>query len=445
MPEQSTQRRASKFREIGLEYEIPVSAATEQPDTRRPAVRFDSQPKVHVFAHEHQEGATGTPKDEKPELLEQTSATTHPPGRRKDSLLSRSAPLMFRFGVLALAVASLVPFLRGSPLSSASVLPVQGVEGGPIPRDVRPDEGVILARQDDSPTDVCFRWAQQSALVNGTLYLYGGQASTQQGQEQNTWNNNFLTLDLTTTWKIASPSLTGLPQPASSGPPAVALGYLWSSHQSLFLYGGQFSWKPAESPTAFSTWEYSMQSEEWIEHSNPQTSKGESAPSDNESVQRASEGAGVNVPSLGRGFYFGGHLDGYTTQGWSQSVPRVYLQSLLEFTFPGTSNDQVEALSNGATAGDGGAYRNITQGGLQDSAGFTQRADGLLIYIPGFGDEGILLALAGGSNETFVSTQLRYNTSHNVLTTLIDPNEQHRRLRHSHERMVQAIDLRPDA
>lgn len=152
-----------------------------------------------------------------------------------------------------------------------------------------------------------------------------------------------------------------------------------------------------------------MQSEEWIEHSNPQTSKGESAPSDNESVQRASEGAGVNVPSLGRGFYFGGHLDGYTTQGWSQSVPRVYLQSLLEFTFPGTSNDQVEALSNGATAGDGGAYRNITQGGLQDSAGFTQRADGLLIYIPGFGDEGILLALAGGSNETFVSMQLWKN------------------------------------
>jgi len=29
---------------------------------------------------------------------------------------------------------------------------------------------------------------------------------------------------------------------------------------------------------------------------------------------------------------------------------------------------------------------------------------GLLIYIPGFSEDGILLALAGGSNETFVST-----------------------------------------
>jgi hypothetical protein len=214
-------------------------------------------------------------------------------------------------------------------------------------------------------------------MVNGTLYLYGGQASTEQGQDQNTWNNNFLTLDLTRTWNIAKPSLTKLPQPSgSSAPPAVALGYLWSSHESLFLYGGQFSWKPAESPTAFSTWEYSMASEEWIEHSNPQTSKGESAPSDGDSVQRASEGAGVNVPSLGRGFYFGGHLDGYTTQGWSQSVPRVYLQSLLEFTFPGYSNDQVNTLSDGKTASDTGSYRNITEGGIQDKSGFTKRADG---------------------------------------------------------------------
>lgn len=351
---------------------------------------------------------------------------------------------MFRLGTVALVIASLLPFLRGSPLAPTSGVAIQGVEGGPIPRDVRLDEGVILARQDDSPTDVCFRWAQQSALVNGTLYLYGGQASTRQGQDQNTWNNKFLTLDLTRTWNIASPSLTGLPQPSSSGPPAVALGYLWSSHESLFLYGGQFSWQPAVSPTAFSTWEYSMLSEEWIEHSDPQTSSGESAPSNNEDVQRASEGAGVNVPTLGRGFYFGGHLDGYTTQGWSQSVPRVYLQSLLEFTFPGSSNDQVESLGIGETAGEAGVYRNITQGGLQDSAGFTERADGLLIYIPGFGDQGILLALAGGSNDTFVSPSLSTSRSH-LLTSVPDTNEQHRHLRHCDKRMVQAVYLRPNA
>jgi hypothetical protein len=294
-------------------------------------------------------------------------------------LFGRNIPMMFRVGTIALVVASLVPFLRGSPVGTTSPLPLplQGVEGGPIPRDVKSEEGVIVTRQDDTSTEVCFRWAQQSAMVNGTLYLYGGQASTEQGQDQDTWNNDFLTLDLTRTWNIASPSLTKLPQSSgSSAPPAVALGYLWSSHESLFLYGGQFSWKPAESPTAFSTWEYSMASEAWIEHSNPKTSKGESAPSDGDSVQRASEGAGVNVPSLGRGFYFGGHLDGYTTQDWSQSVPRVYLQSLLEYTFPGYSNDQVSTLSDGKTASDDGTYRNVTEGGIQDRSGFTKRADG---------------------------------------------------------------------
>lgn len=235
--------------------------------------------------------------------------------------------------------------------------------------------------------------------MNGTLYLYGGQATTEPSQTQNTWNNNFLSLDLTKTWQISTPPLTGLPQP--SGPPNVSLGYLWNSHDSLYLYGGEFSWKPPVSPVPFSLWEYSVGSSSWIEHSDPVTSSGDSAPSNNDPVQRSAEGAGVTVPSLGRGFYFGGHQDGYTTEGWSQSTPRLYLQSLLEYTFPGYSNDQVGDLSNNKAAGSDGVYRNITDGGLQSHAGFTQRADGLLIYVPGFGDEGILLALAGGTNQTY--------------------------------------------
>jgi hypothetical protein len=377
MPEANTQHRSSKFREVGLEDDFAAPAIPEKRATRRPAVRFDSQPEVHLFEREQHEFTAITPGNGRSGSTQSPSGVTAPTGQAGSSLFGRNAPIMFRIGTIALVVASLVPFLRGSPAGTTSPLPIQGVEGGPIPRDTKADEGIILTRQDDTSTEVCFRWAQQSAMVNGTLYLYGGQASTEQGQDQDTWNNDFLTLDLTRTWNIAAPSLTKLPQSSgSSAPPAVALGYLWSSHESLFLYGGQFSWKPVESPTAFSTWEYSMASEKWIEHSNPQTAKGESAPSDGDSVQRASEGAGVNVPSLGRGFYFGGHLDGYTTKGWSQSVPRVYLQSLLEYTFPGYSNDQVTTLSDGKTASDNGSYRNVTEGGIQDRSGFTKRADG---------------------------------------------------------------------
>lgn len=315
------------------------------------------------------------------------------------SVTPKRYSLMSRLGATALLLASVLSLLQGTGLFRQGSLPVQGAVAGVIPPEAHANFGVDLSRRDDSPTNVCFRWAQQSAIVNGTLYLYGGQASQQQGQESNTWNNDFLTLDLTKTWQIASPSLSGLPQP--SGPPAVALGTLWNSHDSLFLYGGEFSSNPTETPTPYSTWEYDIASSQWIEHSNPETSSGKSAPSNNDPVQRAAEGAAANVPSLGRGFYFGGHQDPYTTDGWAQPIPRIYLQSLLEFTFPGSTNNQVDALDNGKQAGTDGNYRNITQGGLQSAAGFTERADGLLIYIPGFGAQGILLALAGGSNDTF--------------------------------------------
>ena len=118
----------------------------------------------------------------------------------------------------------------------------------------------------------------------------------------------------------------------------------------------------------------------------------------NQPVQRSAEGAGLSIPSLGRGFYFGGHLDMYTTQGWSNQISRVYLESLLEYTYPGVSNS---AVNNNKAAGSDGIFRNITQGGIQGKAGFTERADGVLVYVPGYGAEGIILGLAGGTNATF--------------------------------------------
>lgn len=288
-------------------------------------------------------------------------------------------------------------------LALASVLALLPVlqEHNPLLAEsyVLPLDETIVTR-DISP-DVCLRWSGQSAVINGTLYLYGGNVVTQQSQRSGTWSNDFYTLDLTKSWQISSPAITGLEQP--SGPPAVALGYLWNTHDSLFLYGGLFSDNPPAQVTPYSMWEYSINGKTWTEHQNPTLSSGDSAPNDGAPVQRAAEGAGANVPSLGRGFYFGGHLDAYTTPGWSVQVPRLYLQSLLEFTLPGYPNKQVKALSDGRNAGSWGNYRNITQGGIQQTNGFTSRADGLLVHVPGFGSEGILIALAGGTNETFVS------------------------------------------
>lgn len=96
----------------------------------------------------------------------------------------------------------------------------------------------------------------------------------------------------------------------------------------------------------------------------------------------------------------------YTTEGWSNQIAREYLKSLLEFTHPGYANTGVYSLGSTNAAGSGGVYRNITEGGLQADAGFTERADGVLVYVPGWSDEGIILGLAGGTNETFVRSNL---------------------------------------
>ena len=265
-------------------------------------------------------------------------------------------------------------------------------------------------KRENSPTDVCSRWSHQSAVVNGTLYLYGGRSTQAAGQNENTWNNDFLSLPLSESWDISSPKLQGLPRP--SGPPSVSNAYLWHSYDALYLYGGEYSDSPFEKFDPFTLWEYDIRSSSWREHADPKTSAGNNSADGNQSIQRVAEGAGVTVADLGRGWYFGGHYDHYTTPGWSLQTPRLYLKSLIEYTFPGYGNDGVESLNGGKSAGKDGIWRNITEGGIQNSNTFPQRADGVLVHVPGFGEQGILLSLAGGNNETFVGVSI---------ATLIEP------------------------
>ena len=312
-----------------------------------------------------------------------------------------------RLWMLALIALVVLPLLHNSPLVGPTGPAFIGVSAGVTQRSdvqLRASIDGKLAARDTTSTDYCTRWSQQSAVVNGTLYIYGGRATQRQGQNQSTWNNDFLTLPLDQPWQTSNPPLKGLAQP--SGPPNISEGYLWNSYTSLYVYGGEFSDSPVVYPSPFSLWEYDIASSQWNEHKNPQTSAGNFSDGGNQPVQRAAEGAGISVPSLGRGWYFGGHLDYLTTSGWSNETPRIYLKSLIEFTFPGATNDGVQSLSGGKQAGSDGAWRNITQGGIQDSGGFTERADGVLVFVPGFGKEGIVLGLTGGSDVSFVSYTL---------------------------------------
>ena len=312
-----------------------------------------------------------------------------------------------RLWMLALIALVVLPLLHNSPLVGPAGPTIIGVSGGVIQKSdvqLRASIDGTLVTRDDTSTDYCTRWSHQSAIVNGTLYIYGGRATQQQGQNQSTWNNDFLTLPLDQPWQISNPPLKGMLQPL--GPPNISEGYLWNSYDSLFVYGGEFSDSPVVYPSPFSLWEYDIAGSSWKEHKNPQTSAGNFSDGGGQPVQRAAEGAGISVPALGRGWYFGGHLDYLTTSGWSIQIAREYLKTLIEFTFPGATNDGVQELSGGKQAGSDGVWRNITQGGIQDSGGFTERADGVLVFIPGFGKEGIILGLTGGSNVSFVSYTL---------------------------------------
>ena len=310
-----------------------------------------------------------------------------------------------RLMMLALVLLVAMPLMYDTTFLGKAGPSIIGVKAGVISRSgpQRKDfvNGKLVARQATTDTNVCNRWSQQSALVNGTIYLYGGHTTATADQTSDTWNNDFLTIDVTKSWDISSPVIAGLPQP--SGPPPVSNGYLWNSYGVLYLYGGEYSDDPITTPSPYSLWQYDIASSTWTETQNPQTSTGNNSDGGNQPVLGSAEGAGVSVPELGRGFYFAGHQDPYTTPGWSQSIYRIYLKSLLEFTFPGYSNDGVQSLTGGKPAGSGGVWRNVTQGGIQDTAIFPNRADSVILYVPGYGQDGILVSMAGGTNVSFVS------------------------------------------
>lgn len=66
-----------------------------------------------------------------------------------------------------------------------------GVVTNILPRRDLVESRALLPRA-DSPTDVCVRWSHQSAVVNGTLYVYGGQASSATGQKSDTWSKSLM-------------------------------------------------------------------------------------------------------------------------------------------------------------------------------------------------------------------------------------------------------------
>ncbi|KAF2971055.1 hypothetical protein GQX73_g2505 [Xylaria multiplex] len=374
--------RKSVFREVGLDDVHDGENAAES------AGRQGSEEKQYSettrrrsdSAYERKGSVEGESTREKPGWLSKLIPEKRPKIKSAATAPPAQIAGLSRFTLTAILIAVVLPAISYN--NGYSRVEVSGADADIIREPVA---RVILEDRADSSTDAC-------AVLNGTLYYYGGRAKTTADQTTNTWTNDFITVDLTKSWDISSPSVSQMPQP--SGPPAVSLGYLWNDFDRLYLYGGEFDF-PSSEPLPVLVWMYDIASSAWTEFQDLKTSAGEFSDAGGAPVQRAAEGSGVSVPELGLSWYFGGHLDWATTPGWSNQIPRVYLRSLLEFTHPGYANVQIDSLRNsGAPAG--GVYRNITWAGDQNQDGFAERADGVLVYVPGWGPGGILLGLGGG-------------------------------------------------
>jgi hypothetical protein len=171
-------RYKSAFTEIGLDGAADTTNSNYRDITStRPGarVRWRSQVDIHELE----------PPEER-DMLPARSRVANKPWLQSGP----SAALISRLSYVAVILAIMIPVLHMSPLLYAGPSSI-GAEAGPIvPHAARYDElepAGIAPRQANS-VDACLRWSHQAAVVNGTLYLYGGRSKADSNQASNTWS-----------------------------------------------------------------------------------------------------------------------------------------------------------------------------------------------------------------------------------------------------------------
>lgn len=169
-------RRTSAFKETGLFQDQPQSST-------RPVlkVRFRSKDEIfeiqslknHGLDYEHVQ------EDDR-ENLHFTSVIQMAPPRQTTALIQR-------LGIVAFTLAVIITITQFTPFTS-NTRPLFGASGAPFTETI---QAVSLSKRVDDPTNYCKRWSQQSANVNGTLYVYGGRKLMAQGQKDDTWSKVF--------------------------------------------------------------------------------------------------------------------------------------------------------------------------------------------------------------------------------------------------------------
>jgi hypothetical protein len=190
-PQAAEVRRRSIFTEVGLvdtdtmrDERSPAPIATTFKHLRPTrTVRFRSRNSVF--------GETETEKNDESDwesvVDEEESHTLTAPPIVLSSAPSTMPLRFYRLGIFAFVLAMTLPIFSMNPAARF------GVRGGTIPAstiEARADGSVLVDKREDSPTDACKRWAGQSTVVNGTLYMYGFQKNTSPKDDQNTWSKN---------------------------------------------------------------------------------------------------------------------------------------------------------------------------------------------------------------------------------------------------------------
>ena len=180
-------RRESVFHEVGLLDDKPPIPPPDYYNLTRansPKVNPRSPtPPIERIDEEDEIEGTGQGRSG----WDQEKDAPHPPHTR----LKSSTSSIFRVILLALVIISIIhlnPFPNPAKFHR-NVASTSDCEENPQLKR----RG--LERRANSPTDVCKRWSQQSAIVNGTLYLYGGRATMSSSQTSDTWSMHMMIIN----------------------------------------------------------------------------------------------------------------------------------------------------------------------------------------------------------------------------------------------------------
>lgn len=167
--------RNSAFLEVGLGGDDAIVDAKIRRDSRpKLQVRFKS--KIDIVEPDQIDWSDTLPADRLP----------------REPQMPPFFPTLPRLLFLALVIVLVAPSLHTSPLLKVDANPI-GPKAGPV-AGIGANENIKRGslpqntKRDDSPTVVCKRWAGQSAIVNGTLYFYGGRSTTTSDQTTDTWS-----------------------------------------------------------------------------------------------------------------------------------------------------------------------------------------------------------------------------------------------------------------